>query len=227
MKRSIPFVRTLLFVALVSLVAATAEGAKSAAPPKGPAHRGATMTHALGIGTEMPASDVSMQNVDGTSLTLAKASGKKGTLVLFICNHCPWVKAWQSRIAEVGNAAAKQGIGVIAINSNDPEAYAEDSFDEMVKRAKEVGYAFPYVVDATSDVARQFGASHTPEAFLFDAKGKLVYHGAVDDNAQDLKAVQSRWLADAVSAVATGKPVATAETKAMGCGIKLRGNTAL
>ena len=81
---------------------------------------------------------------------------------------------------------------------------------------------FPYVVDATSDVARAFGASRTPEVFLFDAKGKLVYHGAVDDNAKDESAVQSRWLNDAVEAVAAGKNVAVRETKAMGCGIKYR-----
>jgi AhpC/TSA family len=129
---------------------------------------------------------------------------------------------WQSRIAEAGNAALAKGVGVVAVNGNDPEAYPEDAFDVMVKRAKEVGYKFPYVVDATSDVARAFGASHTPEAFLFDASGKLVYHGAIDDNARDAKAVKARWLADAVAAVATGKPVAMAETKALGCSIKLR-----
>ena len=180
----------------------------------------------LALGASAPTRDVAMKSVDGRSLTLASAAGKKGTLVLFICNHCPWVKAWQSRMADAGNAAQSQGIGVIAVNSNDPAAYAEDSFDEMVKRAQKVGYRFPYVVDATSDVARAFGASHTPEAFLFDAKGALVYHGAVDDNAQDIKAVKSHWLADAVTAVAAGKPVATGETKALGCGIKFREKTA-
>jgi hypothetical protein len=142
--------------------------------------------------------------------------------VLFICNHCPWVKMWQPRIAEAGNTALKQGIGVIAVNGNDPVAYPEDEFDVMVRRAKEVGYKFPYVVDATSDVARAFGATKTPEAFLFDAKGVLVYHGAIDDNAKDAKAVKSRWLADAVAAVVAGKPVPVAESKALGCSIKFR-----
>ena len=170
----------------------------------------------------MPMTATTLQNVDGKALTLAGAAGKRGTLVLFICNHCPWVKAWQGRIAELGNAALGHGIGVVAINANDPAAYPEDAYAEMVQRAKDVGYRFPYVVDATSDVARAFGASHTPEAFLFDAQGKLVYHGAIDDNAQSPKDVKSRWLADAVNAVAAGKHVAVAETKALGCGIKFR-----
>jgi hypothetical protein len=113
-------------------------------------------------------------------------------------------------------------VGVIAINSNDPAAFPEDNFDAMKTRATDLGFRFPYAMDATSDIARAFGATHTPEAFLFDAKGKLVYHGAVDDNAHDEKAVQQPWLRQAVDAVAAGKTVATAETKALGCGIKLR-----
>jgi hypothetical protein len=177
---------------------------------------------ALALGSSVPMADVAMRSVGGASVTLAGAAGRKGTLVLFICNHCPWVKAWQSRIAQVGNAAAKQGVGVVAINANDPAAYPEDGFDEMVTRAKQVGYHFPYAVDSTSGIARAFGATHTPEAFLFDAKGRLVYHGAIDDNAQHADAVRSRWLADAVGALAAGRPVATAETRALGCSIKYR-----
>ena len=163
-----------------------------------------------------------MKNIDGKNITLASAAGKKGTLVFFICNHCPWVKKWQSRIAAVGNAAKKNGIGVVAINSNDPAAYPEDSYESMKKRAKDVGYRFAYAVDETSDLARAFGASHTPEVFLFDADGKLVYHGAVDDNAHDKSAVEHNWLQDAVNAVQAGQEVPVAETKALGCGIKMR-----
>lgn len=177
----------------------------------------------LAIGATAPLRDVTMKNVDGRSLSIGQVAGKRGTLVIFICNHCPWVKAWQTRIAAVGNDALRRGVGVIAVNSNDPADYPDDDFAPMQKRAKDVGYRFPYVVDATSDVARAFGATKTPEAFLFDAKGKLVYHGAVDDNAQHEKEVQQRWLSQAVVAVAAGKSPARGETKALGCGIKLRG----
>lgn len=200
-----------LMLALSLALPAAARAADAAAAPE-----------VLAIGAPPPMAEVGMKNVDGRELSISKAAGKKGTLVLFICNHCPWVKLWQSRIADVGNAAMRNGIGVVAINGNDPAAYPEDEFDVMVKRAKEVGYRFPYVVDATSDVARAFGASHTPEAFLFDAEGRLVYHGAVDDNAREPGQVKSRWLADAVAAVASGKPVPVAETKALGCSIKFR-----
>jgi peroxiredoxin len=178
---------------------------------------------ALALGEAVPKSDVPMKNVDGRELTIASVKGAKGTLVLFTCNHCPWVKAWEKRMVQIAAGARERGIGVIAINPNDPVGYPEDSYENMQKRAKEQGYGFPYVVDSTSDVARAFGATHTPEAFLFDARGKLVYHGAIDDNARQLGKVKARYLSDAVNTVAAGKPVAVAETKALGCSIKFRG----
>jgi hypothetical protein len=163
-----------------------------------------------------------MKNVDGTSTTIAKVAGKKGTLVIFTCNSCPWVKAWEGRMVEVANAYVKQDVGVIMINSNDPSLKDEDGMDEMVARAKKLGMAFPYAVDATSNIARAFGATRTPEAFLFDAKGKLVYHGAIDDNAHKPDEVSERYLADALDAVVAGKGIQNAETKALGCSIKFR-----
>jgi hypothetical protein len=212
MTRSLTPARTLLLALSIGAVFAFAAAAQASAEPP----------HALALGATAPLADTPLQNVDGRSLTLAGASGRKGTLVLFICNHCPWVKAWQPRIAAVGNAALAKGLGVVAVNSNDPAAYPEDAFAEMVKRARAVGYKFPYAMDSTSALAVAFGATHTPEAFVFDAKGRLVYHGAIDDNAQDAKAVKSHWLADAVDAVAAGRAVPTAETKALGCSIKFR-----
>ena len=179
----------------------------------------------LAIGDALPMKDVKMTGVDGKSVTIAGVSGKKGTLVVFTCNHCPWAKMWQTRVTEIGNTAGKAGIGMVAINANDPAEYPEDGMDGMKQRAKELGIKFPYVVDATSDVARAFGASRTPEAFLFDAGGKLVYHGTVDDSPKDASAVKDAYLKDSVSAVSTGKTVTTAETKAMGCSIKFRAKT--
>jgi hypothetical protein len=129
---------------------------------------------------------------------------------------------WQTRVTEIGNAAGKAGIGMVAINANDPAEYPEDNMDGMKQRAKQLGIKFPYVVDASSDVARAFGATRTPEAFLFDAEGKLVYHGTIDDSPKDATAVKDAWLKNAVNEVSTGKTVTTAETKAMGCSIKFR-----
>ena len=177
---------------------------------------------ALSLGDAAPMAAVKMKAVDGRELSIADAAGAKGTLVMFSCNHCPYVKAWEDRIAAIGNGAPAQGVGVIVINANDPEAYPDDDYAAMQKRAQEKGFKFPYVVDATSDVARAFGATRTPEVYLFDAAGKLVYKGAIDDNAQDAAKVQHRYLADALEAVSAGREVAVRETKAIGCSIKFR-----
>ena len=203
--RATPFVPALRALAVAALLAPL----PAAAAP-------------LALGQPVPLPDVKLKDVSGGDRTFHQVAGRKGLLVVFFCNHCPWVRAWQSRIVEIGNAAADSGLGVIAVNPNDPEALPEDAFAPMQARAKQIGMRFPYVVDGTSDVARAFGASHTPEAFLFDARGRLVYHGAVDDNAQDPSAVTQPWLRQAVDAVVAGTPVPTAETKAFGCSLKLR-----
>jgi len=181
-----------------------------------------TSSWALTVGEVAPSADVKMLNVDGRELSIADVKGARGTLVVFTCNHCPYAKAWEQRLVAIGNAYREKGFGVIAVNPNDAEAYEDDSYPEMQKRAKEKGYAFPYVVDATSGVAKAFGATRTPEVFLFDAGGKLVYHGAIDDNAEDAAKVTKTYLRDALDAVAGGSPVRVAETKAIGCSIKFR-----
>lgn len=174
------------------------------------------------LGDKMPATDVKMKNVDGKEITIADVAGPNGTLVIFSCNHCPFVKGWEARTAEIGNTYRPKGIGVIQINSNDPASFPEDSFEEMQARAKKLGLQFPYVVDATSDVGRAFGATRTPEFFLFDKDGKLVYHGALDDNSRDASKAQNHYLKDALEALLAGKPIPVAETKAVGCTIKFR-----
>ena len=176
----------------------------------------------LALGAKAPMATTKMKTANGKEVSIADVKGAKGTLVVFTCNACPWAKKWESRIVELGNDAGKKGIGMIAINSNDPKVNAADGFDEMVVRAKERNMKFAYAYDATSGIARAFGATRTPEAFLFDASGKLVYHGTIDDNADDAAAVKDPYLANAVNAVAGGKAVPVAETKALGCGIKFR-----
>ncbi|MFN3413657.1 MAG: thioredoxin family protein [Thermoanaerobaculum sp.] len=179
---------------------------------------------ALKPGDSLPeaVANVKMKGVDGKEVSLKELMGAKGLLVIFSCNHCPWVKAWQARMVALGNEYSQKGVGVVAVNSNDTTKYPDDDMDHMVAQAKEPGYRFPYVMDATSEVARAFGATRTPEAFLFDAQGKLVYHGAIDDNAEKPQEVKKTYLADALAAVVEGKPVPVAETKALGCSIKFR-----
>lgn len=177
---------------------------------------------ALAIGGSVPASTIKMVNVDGKEVSLADVAGKKGTLVVFTCNACPFAKAWEERIVALGNEFQPKGVGVIALNPNDPSIVADDSYEVMKKRATERKMSFPYVVDKDAEVAKAFGATRTPEVFLFDGAGKLVYHGTIDDNYQEPEKVEKRYLKDALSAVATGGTITTAETKSVGCGIKFK-----
>jgi len=179
---------------------------------------GAHAQDALALGAQAPMRTHRMRNVDGQQVSIQSAAGERGTLVIFTCNHCPWAQAWEARITELGNAALGRGVGVIAINPNDPGEYPSDGFEEMQRRHRAAGMRFPYVVDETSNVARRFGATRTPEVFLFDRRGRLVYHGAVDDNAHQPDQVQQRHL----DALVAGRPIANAQTRSIGCSIKFR-----
>jgi len=211
---------TLLTVAGLA-ACAIAEDAPSRATQAAQATPETPAVTALAIGSKAPMTDVKMKNVDGKDVTIAGLKGTKGTLVVFTCNACPFAKAWEQRIVTLGNTWSKKGIGVIAINPNDPAKVAEDGYAQMKERAKARKMAFPYAVDASSDIARAYGATRTPEAFLFDAEGTLVYHGAVDDN-RDAAGVKTRYLEEAIKAIAAGQAVPTAETKSVGCTIKWR-----
>jgi peroxiredoxin len=176
----------------------------------------------LALGTKAPMADSKLKNViDGKEVSLAQtAAGKKGSLVVFTCNGCPYAKAWEERIVELGNTYAKKGIGVLLINSNSPQVSKGDTFEATQARAKERKMQFAYAVDPQSAVAKAYGATKTPEAFVFDKDGKLVYHGTIDDNHEEPGQVTKRYLKDALEAVSTGKAPPVPETKSMGCGIK-------
>jgi peroxiredoxin len=177
----------------------------------------------LALGATAPLASTKMKSAtDGKSTSIADVKGPKGTLVVFTCNNCPFARAWEQRIVDLGNSYAKQGVGVMLVNANDPSIAKGDAFDLVQARAKERGMQFPYVIDEGGEVARAFGASVTPEAFLFDKSGKLAYHGTIDDNHQDAAKVQKHYLKDALDATIAGKPPAQAETKSMGCGIKFK-----
>jgi peroxiredoxin len=180
---------------------------------------------ALAVGAQVPgpAAAIKMKSaLDGKSVSIADVQGKAGTLVVFTCNHCPFARGWERRIADLANSYAKKGIGVILVSANDPAKYAEDDFAGMQARAKQLGLQVPYVMDETSAVARALGASVTPEAFLFDRNGKLAYHGTIDDNHRDAAGAKNHYLKDALDAVLEGRPAPVAETKGIGCGIKFR-----
>ncbi len=177
---------------------------------------------ALAHGAEAPMRTTEMRGVDGQRASIASVAGPHGTLVIFTCNHCPWAQAWEARITSLGNTYRGRGVGVIAINSNDPEEFPTDGYEEMQRRARAAGMQFPYVVDETSGVARAFGATRTPEVFLFDRGGHLVYHGAIDDDAHQPDQVQHHYLRDALEAVIAGRPIAEGETRFLGCTIKFR-----
>lgn len=184
-----------------------------------------TGASALSIGNELVQTDVPMKNVDNTMVSIGQVAGSKGTLVVFTCNHCPWAKAWEDRIVEIGNTYRERGVGVIAINPNDPSTFEEDSLFVMQERARETGMKFPYVVDETSNVTRAFGATKTPEVFLFNGDRKLIYHGAVDDNANEPQMVSKTYLKNALDALLSNQTIPVATTKAIGCGIKFPPST--
>ncbi len=169
------------------------------------------------------ARDFALPGVDGKTWRLADVRGKNGTLVIFLCNHCPFVKAVISRIVEEARALAKIGVGTIAVMSNDTEEYAEDSFDNMQKFARAHGFPFPYVIDETQEVARAYKAQCTPDFFGFNAKDELQYRGGLDASRRELVPDARRDLYEAMKQIAETGQGPAEQIPSMGCSIKWRG----
>ena len=178
-------------------------------------------SESLAIGSVAP-SFKKLPGVDGKSYSLEDFAGAKLLVVVFSCNHCPYVQAYEERIMSFEKEYRAKGVCLVAINSNEVENYPEDNFDEMVKRAKLKGFDFPYLRDEDQSVAEGFGATHTPEFFILDNKRKIRYHGKMDDNHQNPSGVKRRYVQEAVDALLSGKPVAEPETYSIGCTIKWR-----
>jgi len=174
----------------------------------------------LAIGSKAPKTDLAVKDVSGKMVTLAQAAGDNGLLVIFSCNTCPWVKAWEGRYDGLAKAAKKQGIGMIALNPNEAYRSRGDSFDDMKAQAAEHKYAFPYALDKDHVLADAFGATRTPDVFLFDKNLTLVYQGAIDDNARHPESVEKHFLIDAMRAMIAGKDIQPETTKSIGCTIK-------
>jgi peroxiredoxin len=166
------------------------------------------------------ARDFALRGVDGKTWSLADVRGPKGTLVAFICNHCPYVKAVIGCLVEEANALREIGIGTIAIMSNDTESHPQDSFVNMKAFASQHGFTFPYVIDSTQEVARAYGAQCTPDFFGFNAKDELQYRGRLDASRTTLLQGVRRDLYEAMKQVAeTGRGPAE-QIASMGCSIK-------
>jgi len=161
-----------------------------------------------------------LPGVDGANHALVEYSGKTAVTVIFSCNHCPYVRAWEDRMVQIQADYATRDVQLVAINANDASKYPEDNFSKMQERAREKKFNFPYLRDESQEVARAYGAERTPEVFLFDKTRTLRYHGAIDDNYDDPSRVKMKYLRDALDAVLSGTVPPTAETKPVGCSIK-------
>jgi glutathione peroxidase-family protein len=174
----------------------------------------------LDLGSILPLGDIKMADISGKDVSLNDAKGKNGLLVIFSCNTCPWVIAWEDRYVELADTYKDKGVGIVAINSNEKQFDTVDSMEEMQAHAKEQGYNFYYTMDNGSKLASEFGATRTPHIYLFDKKDKLVYRGAIDDNARKPDKVENTYLADAIDNMLAGSAIDPAATKALGCAIK-------
>jgi peroxiredoxin len=168
------------------------------------------------------ATDFKLKNIDGKMVSLANYKQAKGYIVVFTCNHCPYAKAYESRIMALDKQYAAKGYPVIAISPNDPVAEPTDSYENMQKLATQKGYTFPYLIDETQEITRAYGAKATPHVYVLQktASGNVVqYIGAIDDDTQNTKAEKLKYVENAVNALLAGKNVETNATKAIGCGI--------
>jgi peroxiredoxin len=166
-----------------------------------------------------------LKNVDEATVRLSDYTDRPGLIVVFLSNHCPFSKAYEDRLLALDRQFSAKGFGVLAIMSDDPATYEADSFVNMKARAREKNFSFPYLLDDTQTVARQFGASRTPQAFVLHRVGgklQLAYSGAIDDSPQDPAAVQQRYLETALNELLAGRPVTRPVTKPVGCALSLR-----
>lgn len=167
--------------------------------------------------------DFKLKNTNGKMVALSDYKNSKGVIVIFDCNTCPYSQRYNDRILALNKKYASQGFPVVLIQPNDPTISPGDSFDEMVKQAKNKGYDMPYLFDETQTVAKAFGATNTPHVFVLKNEGadfKVSYIGAIDDNVKDPSAVAKKYVEEVVDGLLTDKPSSTTKTKAMGCTIK-------
>ena len=176
----------------------------------------------LPLGTAAPG--FTLPGADGQTYSLASFEGASALVIVFTCNHCPYAQAMEDRLIQIARDYENQGLKMVLINSNDASNYPEDSFPNMQRRAKEKNFLFPYLYDESQSVARAYSAACTPDPFLFDGDGKLVYRGRIDDNWKEPEKVTKQELREAIENVLAGRPVAANQMAAIGCSIKWKEN---
>lgn len=174
----------------------------------------------LPIGSSIPAAAVKMKDVSGKILSLNDVKTNQGLLVMFSCNTCPYVIKNQERTRQIGTYAAQKGLGFIILNANEGSRSGDESYKAMQAYANTQGYQWAYAVDSNNELADAFGASRTPEVFLFNGKGKLVYRGAMDDSPADPAKIRRQHLKMAIDEMLSGQPVSVTESRSVGCGIQ-------
>jgi len=169
------------------------------------------------------APDFEIPGIDGSVHHLARYLERfKAVGVVFICNHCPYVRLYLDRLKQIQADFQDDGFTLIGINSNDAEQYPDDSFENMKRFATEHQLNFPYLRDETQDVAQTFGAKKTPHVFLLNQEGVLCYSGCIDDNPNDLTAVRVAYFRDAIAQVLNGVTITPTSTEPIGCSVKWR-----
>ena len=166
------------------------------------------------------AHDFKLKSTEGKILSLADVKGEKGTLIMFICNHCPYVKAVTKDIVEDCKKLKDIGINSVAICANDAENYPEDSYENMIKFSKENKFGFPYLVDETQEIAKNYGAERTPEFYLIDSSGIVVYRGRLDDSPRDPSHATTSDLSDAIDELIAGEEISQIRNESIGCSVK-------
>lgn len=173
----------------------------------------------MAIDVGKPMIDFTLPGVDGKAYSPADFADKPVLVVAFWCNHCPYVRAYEERTIALAKEFA-QSVAFVAINANDALKYPEDSFENMQVRAKEMGYPFVYLHDESQQVARAYGATRTPEYFVFDSQRTLRYHGRLDDNWENPSEVKQQFLRDALNALIGNQQPQVTNTEPVGCTIK-------
>ncbi len=178
-----------------------------------------TTLDSVGLPLGSSAVDFQLKGVDGKTHSLKSFSDKKAVVVVFSCNHCPYVQAYEDRMVQIQKDYSAKGVTLVAINSNDDSGYPEDSYPNMIKRAKERGFNFPYLRDDTQEIAKKYGAICTPHVFAFDQQRRLQYKGRIDDN-RNPESVKTKNLREALDAMLVGHNPSIQETRPFGCSVK-------